>query len=147
MDAAIARLTARAAEEEAQRAAEAEIEPQSGPESASSDSPRGRGRVESAGDAPEAPKVRAEKRLDPILPVVQSVREHGAREAGRLACGGIIEESQSLPAQLPLLPAPEGPRVPLLELVDRHGVPTMVQGRGAPLELAVLHRGLSLDPS
>ena len=53
MDAAIARLTARAAEEEAQRAAEAEIEPQSGPESASSDSPRGRGRVDWKGEGGE----------------------------------------------------------------------------------------------
>ena len=41
--------------------------------------------------------------------------------------------------------APEGPRVPLLELVDRYGVPTMAQGRGAPLELRRLHRRVHLD--
>ena len=49
-------------------------------------------------------------------------------------------------AQLPLLPAPEGPRVPLLELVDRYGVPTMAQGRGAPLELAVYIGACILTP-
>ena len=56
-----------------------------------------------------------------------------------MAFGGIVNPKQGLPeaTQLPLLPAPEGPRVPLLDLVDRYGVPTMAQGRGAPLELAV----------
>ena len=44
------------------------------------------------------------------------------------------------------LPAPEGPRVPLLELVDRYGVPTMAQGRGAPLELAVYIGACILTP-
>ena len=47
------------------RAAEAEIEPQSASESARSGSPRGKGRVESAEIAPEAPEVRAENRSDP----------------------------------------------------------------------------------
>ena len=87
--------------------------------------------------AQETPEVRAERRIDPILPVV-TVQEPPAREAGRLAFGGISDpENLSADAQLPLLPAPEGPRVPLLELVDSYGVPTMFRGRGAPLELAV----------
>ena len=72
-------------------------------------------------DAPEVgeeaqtpPEVRPESRPDPILPVAVSVREHLARKAGRLAFGGIVDLDQDLPAdgQLPLLPAPEGPRVP-----------------------------------
>ena len=92
--------------------------------------------------------MRPESRPDPILPVAVSVREHPAREAGRLAFGGIVDLDQDLPAdrQLPLLPAPEGPRVPLLELVDRYGVPTMAQGRGAPLELAVYIGACILTP-
>ena len=53
--------------------------------------------------AQEPPEVRPERRLDPILPVV-TVREPPAREAGRLAFGGVIEERKSLPAQIPLLP-------------------------------------------
>ena len=106
-------------------------------------------------DAPEVgeeaqtpPEVRPESRLDPILPVAVSVREHLARKAGRLAFGGIVDLDQDLPAdrQLPLLPAPEGPRVPLLELVDRYGVPTMAQGQGAPLELAVYIGACILTP-
>ena len=96
----------------------------------------------------ELPAVRPERRVDPILPVVQSVREAPEREAGRLAFGGIIDPRRDLPeaAQLPLLPAPEGPRVPLLELVDRNGVPTMAQGRGAPLDLAVYIGACILTP-
>ena len=49
-------------------------------------------------DAPEVgeeaqtpPEVRPESRPDPILPVAVSVREHPAREAGRLAFGGIVD--------------------------------------------------------
>ena len=53
--------------------------------------------------AQEPPEVRPERRLDPILPVV-TVREPPAREPGRLAFGGVIEERKSLPAQIPLLP-------------------------------------------
>ena len=105
-------------------------------------------------DAPEVgeeaqtpPEVRPESRPDPILPVAVSVREHPAREAGRLAFGGIVDLDQDLPAdrQLPLLPTPEGPRVPLLELVDRYGVPTMAQGRGRAPGTGRLHRRVHLD--
>lgn len=99
----------------------------------------------SGGDT-EPVKVRADTRIDPIFPVVQSVREHPAREAGRLAFGGIIEDRQSLPAQLPLLPAPEGPRVPLLELSDYRGVPTMARGRGAPLDLRLAVASCVMTP-
>ena len=58
--------------------------------------------------------VPAETRRDSLLPVVQSVSEPPEREAGRLAFGGLIEGRADPGGQLPLLPAPEGPRVPLL---------------------------------
>ena len=35
--------------------------------------------------------MRSNRRIDPIFPVVQSVREAPEREAGRLAFEGIIE--------------------------------------------------------
>ena len=94
----------------------------------------------------QPPEVRPERRIDPIFPVVQSVREPPEREAGRLAFGGIIEARKSLPAQLPLLPTPEGPRVPLLELSDWRGVPTMAKGRGAPLDLRLAVGACVLTP-
>ena len=80
--------------------------------------------------------VPAETRPDSILPVVgQSVSEPPEREAGRLAFGGLVEGRSDPGGQLPLLPAPEGPRVPLLELADVRGGPIMARGRGAPLDL------------
>ena len=79
------------------------------------------------------PQTRAETRPDPIPPVVR-VREAPEREAGRLAFGGLVS-AEHADAQLPLLPAPDGPRVALLELVDVSGVRTMARGRGAPLPL------------
>ena len=95
----------------------------------------------------EPPEVCPERRIDPILPVVVgAVKEAPEREAGRLAFGGIIEERKSLPAQLPLLPAPGGPRVPLLELSDWRGVPTMARGRGAPLDLRLAVGACILTP-
>ena len=96
-----------------------------------------------AGEKP--PDVRAVARVDPILPVVQSVREHPARQMGRLAFGGLVE-GRELPAQLPLLPTPEGPRVPLLELSDYRGVPTMARGRGAPLDLRLAVASCVMTP-
>ena len=87
--------------------------------------------------AEETPHVRAATRIDPILPTVQSVREHPARAAGRLAFGGLVEGREDLPAvgQLPLFATARGPRVPILELADVRGGPIMAQGRGAPLDL------------
>ena len=102
---------------------------------------------ESPGAVEEPPEVRPERRIDPILPVVvESVKEAPEREAGRLAFGGIIEERESLPAQLPLLPRPEGPRVPILELADWRGIPTMARGRGAPLDLRLAVAACVLTP-
>ena len=61
--------------------------------------------------------ARAETRLDPILPVVvSSVRE------------------------------PPDAQLPLLELVDAHGIPTTARGRGAPLDPGCLHRRVHPDP-
>ena len=95
----------------------------------------------------EPSEVRPERRIDPILPVVVgTVKEAPEREAGRLAFGGVIEERKSLPAQLPLLPRPEGPRVPILELSDWRGVPTMARGRGAPLDLRLAVGACVLTP-
>ncbi len=97
--------------------------------------------------AQEPPEVRPERRIDPILPVVvETVQEAPEREAGRLAFGGIVEDRKSLPAQLPLLPRPEGPRVPILELSDWRGVPTMARGRGAPLDLRLAIGACVLTP-
>ena len=92
------------------------------------------------------PVTQAETRPDPILPVVQSVTEAPEREAGRMAFGGILDVGDTPSGQLPLFPAPDGPRVALLELTDAHGVPTMAQGRGAPLELAVYVGACILTP-
>lgn len=78
--------------------------------------------------------VDANRHPRPLLPVVQSASEAPEREAGRLAFGGILD-GRELPAQLPLLEAPDGPRVPLLELADCRGGPIMTKGRGAPLDL------------
>ena len=92
------------------------------------------------------PTVCAETRRDPLLPVVRAVTEAPEREAGRLAFGGILDVGDPEPGQLALFPGTDGPRVPLLELVDAHGVPTMAQGRGAPLELAVYVGACVLTP-
>jgi len=103
--------------------------------------------VESGETVPDAPEVPTEKRIDPILPVVvQSVKEAPEREAGRLAFGGIIEDEGEMDGQLPLIPKPEGPRVPLLELVDWHGIPTTAGGRGAPMGLGVYVGATVLTP-
>ena len=169
-DAVLARLEAKAAEEEARKAAEGEIESQSGPESAQSDSPRGKGRVESAdaaedasgsskvvGDAvvgnegkAEEEGVRAVTRNDPILPAlrVTSVLEPRAREAGRLAFGGLVEGREDLAeTQLPLFDrGQEGPRVAMLELADARGGPIMARGRGAPLDLRLFVAACVMTP-
>ena len=92
--------------------------------------------------------MHAVTRVDPILPDFRAVevREHPAREAGRLAFGGVVEERELPHAQLPLLPAPEGPRVPVLELSDSRGVPTMARGRGAPLDLRLAIASCIMTP-
>ena len=87
--------------------------------------------------------VKAGTRADPLLPVVQ-VRENPERLAGRLVLGGLMPDEP--PIQLPLIPAPEGPRVPILELADAAGVPTMARGRGAPLELRIVVFATVLTP-
>ena len=92
------------------------------------------------------PVVAAESRCDPLLPVVRSVTEATERTAGRLAFGGILDAGDPRPGQLALFPGTDGPRVPILELVDAHGVPTMAQGRGAPLELAVYVAACIMTP-
>lgn len=81
------------------------------------------------------PSADAETRPDPLLPVAAVIREVAEREAGQLAFGGVLDPGRDVSAQLPLLPAPDGPRVPLLELADVRGGPVMARGRGAPLDL------------
>lgn len=92
------------------------------------------------------PVVRATEHPNPLLPVVRVRGEAPEREAGRLAFGGILDVGDPAPGQLALFPAPDGPRVALLELTDAYGVPTMAQGRGAPLELAVYVGACILTP-
>ena len=121
----------------AQKAAQAALE-------VAEDGQKGTGGPEAVEEPPE---VRPERRIDPILPVVvEAVKEAPEREAGRLIFGGVVEERKSLPAQLPLLSAPEGPRVPILELSDYRGVPTMARGRGAPLDLRLAVAACVLTP-
>ena len=94
----------------------------------------------------DPPLVRAERRLDPLIPVVK-VHEHPAREGGRLAFGGIVGPDRQPPSQLPLFATgDQGPRVSLLELQDRRGVPTMSRGRGAPLDLRLAVAACILTP-
>ena len=92
-------------------------------------------------------RVDAVSRPDLLLPVVQSVREHPAKEAAQLAFGGLSEGRDDLAeAQLPLLPGSVGPRVPLLDLVDFRGGPIMARGRGAPLDLRLLVAACIMSP-
>ena len=81
-----------------------------------------------------SPRVDAETRPDPILSTWRT-GEAPEREAGRLSFGGLVPDpAPAPPGQLPLLPTHVA-RVALLELADLTGVPTMAQGRGAPLDL------------
>ena len=137
LDALLSRMHEKAAVEEALTAAEAEIEPQRGPESARSDAPRGRGRVETAEIGTGPPEVRPVIRPDPILPRIR-IEENPAEEAARIAFGGLTQGGdEPIPGQLPLFREPDGPRVPILELADARGGPIMAQGRGAPLDLRI----------
>lgn len=72
------------------------------------------------------PAVATGKRSDPLLPVVRAVPDRPAR----LAIGGLIDGG-AMPAQLALIPTPEGVSVPLLDLIDGAGAPIMARGRGA----------------
>ncbi|MCE2399236.1 MAG: hypothetical protein J4F34_09470, partial [Gemmatimonadetes bacterium] len=92
------------------------------------------------------PVVRAETRPDPLLPVVQSIREAPERTAGRLAFGGLVEGREPMDGQLPLLPGPDGPRVLLLEVSDVRGGPIMAKGRGAPLDQRLFVRSALWTP-
>ena len=94
--------------------------------------------------------VRAVTRVDPILPAlrVTSVLEPRAREAGRLAFGGLVEGREDLTeTQLPLFDlGQEGPRVAMLELADARGGPIMARGRGAPLDLRLFVAACVMTP-
>ena len=90
------------------------------------------------------PGVRAETRTDPILPVVRVI-ESPETLAGQLAFGGLTRDDLP-PAQLPMFPRVEGPRVPLLELADIRGGPIMAKGRGAPLDLRLFIAACLLTP-
>ena len=93
---------------------------------------------------PRVPGVRAETRTDPILPVVRVI-ESPEMLAGQLAFGGLTHDDLP-PAQLPMFPHVEGPRVPLLELADIRGGPIMAKGRGAPLDLRLFIAACVLTP-
>ena len=83
-------------------------------------------------------ETRADRRIMPALRVVGPTPE---RERGILF-GGLVEDRPQS-AELSLFPElePTRHRVPLLEIVDRSGVPIRSQGRGAPLEARLLVRG------
>ena len=83
-------------------------------------------------------ETRVDRRIMPALQVVGPTPE---RERGILF-GGLVDD-RPRSAELSLFPELEPPRhrVPLLEIVDRTGVPIRSQGRGAPLEARLLVRG------
>ncbi|MDE0023520.1 MAG: hypothetical protein OXP69_03810 [Spirochaetaceae bacterium] len=83
-------------------------------------------------------ETRADRRIMPALRVVGPPPE---RERGILF-GGLVDD-RPRSAELSLFPElePTQHRVPLLEIVDRTGVPIRSQGRGAPLEARLLVRG------
>ncbi len=85
-------------------------------------------------------RVAAETRPDPILPTVK------VEERKELPALGGLTDGREPPAQLPLISAPDGPRVPFLEMADVAGVPTMARGRGAPLELRLAVGACLLTP-
>ena len=83
---------------------------------------------------------RADRRIMPALRIVGPTPE---RERGRLFGGLVDDRTRDAAASLSLFPdmEPERPRVPLLEIVDRAGLPIRSRGRGAPLEARLLVRG------
>lgn len=80
---------------------------------------------------------RRDRRIMPALTVIGPTPE---RERG-LVFGGLVDDRPS--AELSLFPElePHRYRVPLLEIVDRTGLPIRSRGRGAPLEGRLLVRG------
>ena len=106
--------------------------------------------VQETAEGLEEEGVRAVTRKDPILPgvLVEAMAEHPAREAGRLAFGGLLDRREDLAeAQLPLFDRrEEGPRVAMLELVDARGGPVMARGRGAPLDLRLFVAACVMTP-
>ena len=88
--------------------------------------------------------VKAEERADRrIMPALRIVGPRPERERGRLFGGLVDDRTRNAAASLSLFPnlEPERPRVPLLEIVDRAGLPIRSRGRGAPLEARLLVRG------
>ena len=84
----------------------------------------------------------AETRVDRrIMPTLQVDGPTPERERGILF-GGLIDD-RPRSAELSLFPEmePTRHRVPLLEIVDRTGLPIRSRGRGAPLEARLLVRG------
>ena len=83
-------------------------------------------------------ETRVDRRIMPALRVVGPTPER-ERE---ILFGGLVEDRPQS-AELSLFPElePTQHRVPLLEIVDRTGVPIRSQGRGAPLEARLLVRG------
>ncbi|MDE2806553.1 MAG: hypothetical protein OXN18_15530 [Gemmatimonadota bacterium] len=98
----------------------------------------------------EVEGMRAVTRVDPILPALSGAKvlEPAAREAGRLAFGGLVEGRENLAeTQLPLFDlGQEGPRVAMLELADARGGPVMARGRGAPLDLRLFVAACVMTP-
>ena len=85
-------------------------------------------------------ETRADRRIMPALRIVGPTPE---RERGRLFGGLVDDRTRNAAASLSLFPdlEPERPQVPLLEIVDRAGLPIRSRGRGAPLEARLLVRG------
>ena len=83
-------------------------------------------------------ETRVDRRIMPALRVVGPTPE---RERGILF-GGIVDD-RPRSSDLSLFPEmePTRHRVPLLEIVDRTGLPIRSRGRGAPLEARLLVRG------
>ena len=84
-------------------------------------------------------ETRADRRIMPAL--LRMIGPSPERERGMLF-GGLVED-RPRSAELSLFPElePTRHRVPLLEIVDRTGVPIRSSGRGAPLEARLLVRG------
>ncbi|MDE0229399.1 MAG: hypothetical protein OXJ62_11175, partial [Spirochaetaceae bacterium] len=89
-------------------------------------------------------ETRADRRIMPALRVVGPSPE---RERG-LLFGGLVDDRRE--ADLPLFPElePARLRVPLLEIVERTGLPFRSRGKGAPVESRLVVRGglLNLRP-